>query len=189
MPALPPRGLVAPAGPRPLMFLVRHAMPAQRPEVPPEHWELNAAGHLAAAALARALPPDALLVASEEPKARQTVSPAGRVFTDARFNEVARDEPYDGDFRARRRAYLSGVDHPDWEPRHEVAARVGAGVTFWSARAAGRALVVASHGMALTLWLATAVDLPDPGAFWTDLRLPDLFELDPAARFLHRRSP
>jgi broad specificity phosphatase PhoE len=175
------------------MYLVRHAMPVLRPEIAPEHWELDAAGRLAAAALARVLPPDALLVASEEPKARQTLAPArtvftDAVFTDARFNEVVRDEPSAGDFRARRRAYVSGTDHPGWEPRHQVAARVGAGIAFWSARAAGRPLVVAGHGMALTLWLTTAADLPDPAAFWSDLRLPDLFELDPATRTLHRRT-
>jgi hypothetical protein len=53
MPALPPRGLVAPAGTRALMFLVRHAMPALSPEAAPERWELDSAGRLAASALAR----------------------------------------------------------------------------------------------------------------------------------------
>jgi hypothetical protein len=41
----------------------------------------------------------AWLVASREPKARQTLEPAGTVRTDERFNEVTRDEPYEGDFR------------------------------------------------------------------------------------------
>ena len=93
------------------LFLVRHAMPAFGPDVPAAAWELSSQGWSAARALARALPVEALLVASREPKARQTLEPAGSVQTDERFNEVTRDEPYEGDFRTRRRAYVTGTDH------------------------------------------------------------------------------
>lgn len=85
-----------------MLFLVRHAMPALDPEVPPENWELDAAGRRGAETLKHVIPADAMLVSSQEPKARQTLEPTGHVFTDARFNEVARNEPYRGDFRARR---------------------------------------------------------------------------------------
>src|SRR5689334_2249574 len=87
------------------LFLVRHAMPAFGPVVPAAGWELSSEGWCAARALAPALPVGALLIASREPKARQRLEPAGSVQTDERFNEVSRDEPYEGDFRARRRAY------------------------------------------------------------------------------------
>jgi hypothetical protein len=63
------------------------------------------------------------VVASQEPKARQTLEPAGTVHSDERSNEVTRDEPYEGDFRARRRAYVTGTDHANWEPRGHVVAR------------------------------------------------------------------
>jgi broad specificity phosphatase PhoE len=157
-------------------------MPALDPEAPPERWELDAAGRRGAETLKHVIPPDAMLVSSQEPKARQTLEPTGPVFTDARFNEVARNEPYHGDFRARRRAYLAGADHPGWEPREQVAARFGAGIEHWHLRAATRPLVVATHGMAMTLWLADAIALSDPTDFWDDLRLPDLFEVDLAAQ-------
>ncbi|GAA0903066.1 hypothetical protein Vau01_036940 [Virgisporangium aurantiacum] len=127
-----------------------------------------------------------MLVSCQEPKARQTLEPAGHVFTDARFNEVARNEPYHGDFRARRSAYLAGADHPGWEPREQVAARFDAGISHWHLRAATRPLVVATHGMAMTLWLADAINLADPPGFWDDIRLPDLFEVNLASRTADR---
>lgn len=160
------------------LFLVRHAMPAFGPGLPAAAWKLNSEGWCAARALADALPTGALLVASEETKARQTLEPTGSVHTDARFNEVTRDEPYEGDFRARRRAYMAGTDHPGWEPRNQVAARFTGGLRFWTAQADGRPLVIASHGMAITLWLSATVGLADAGTFWAELRLPDLLSVD-----------
>ena len=38
----------------------------------------------------------------------------------------------------------------------------------------------------MTLWLTTTVALADPGAFWADLRLPDLLTVDVAARQVSR---
>lgn len=168
-----------------MLILVRHAMPAVDPDVPPERWHLSPDGHRAATALAARLPADAVLVASAEPKARQTLG--GGVSIDNRFNEVVRDEPYDGDYRARRRAYVSGTDHPGWEPRDQVVARFAEGVTGWLGRSGPRLLVVATHGMAMTLWLAAGTPgLADPGAFWADLRLPDAFAVDPDTRTAER---
>jgi broad specificity phosphatase PhoE len=166
------------------LFLVRHAMPAVDAQVPPDRWDLDPAGRAAARALA--LPPHAVLVSSTEPKARQTLEPAGPVRTDARFVEVTRDEPFHGDYRARRHSYVDGVDHPGWEPRRLVAARFDAGVSFWLREAGARPLVIATHGMAMTVWLAAAVGLTDPGGFWAGLRLPDLLEVDLAARTWRR---
>jgi broad specificity phosphatase PhoE len=163
-------------------------MPEFGPRVPPERWQLSAEGWRGADSLRRVLPAAALLVASEEPKARQTLEPTGEVLTDRRFNEVWRDEPFDDDFRTRRRAYVTGTDHPGWEPRDEAVARFGAGVRHWRAQAAARPLVIASHGMAMTLWLAAEVGLDDAGAFWTDLRFPDVFTVDVATKAVSRRS-
>jgi broad specificity phosphatase PhoE len=168
------------------LFLVRHAMPVFGPDAPAAAWELSSEGRCDAKVLARALPVGALLVARREPKARQTLEPARSVCTDERFNEVTRDEPYEGDFRARRRAYVTGTDYAGWEPRGQVVARFAEGVRFWTAQADGRPLVIASHGMAMTLWLTTTVSLADPGAFWADLRLPDLLVVDIAGRQVAR---
>jgi len=162
-----------------MLILVRHAMPAFGPDTPPELWELADEGRRAAELLRDVLPPGAVLVAGTEPKMRQTLEPAGLVSTDVRFNEVDRDEPFEGDFRARRRGYLEGDPRPGWERHGDVIGRFDAGVQHWLARAAGQPLVVATGGMAMTLWLTTQ-GLADPGAFWADLRLPDPFEIRPA---------
>jgi broad specificity phosphatase PhoE len=171
---------------RHVLFLVRHAMPAFSPETPPEQWQLDATGQRGAETLRHVIPPDAILVSSQEPKARQTLEPTGHVFTDMRFNEVSRDEPFHGDFRARRRAYVNGADHPGWEPRQQVAERFDAGINFWCTRAHPQPLVIATHGMAMTLWLAAIMGIADPAGFWAGLRLPDVFEVNLATRTVGR---
>jgi broad specificity phosphatase PhoE len=153
-------------------------MPAPSPETPPEQWQLDPAGRRGAETLRHVIPPDAVLVSSMEPKARQTLEPTGQVFTDMRFNEVSRNEPFHGDFRARRRAYITGTDHPGWEPSQQVAARFDAGIKFWHPRADTRPLVIATHGMAMTLWLTAVMNIAHPADFWADLRLPDIIEVN-----------
>ncbi len=123
-------------------------------------------------------------MSSAEPKAHQTLSPAGPVTRDARFNEIERTgEPFDGDFRELRRSYVEGTEHAGWEPRARAAARFDAALTEHLTTAAGRPLVVATHGMVMTVWLSERLGLADPGAFWARLRLPDRIGVD-----LHSRS-
>ena len=158
------------------LILVRHAMPAYHRDVAPESWDLSGEGRAAAAQLV--LPPDAYLVASAEPKAYQTLEPFGLVVRDVRFGEVRRrGEPWDGDYREQRRAYVEGVDHDEWEPRAEVVARFQAAIDDHSARCLRRPLVVGTHGMALTVWLTATAGLTRPGEFWEGLRFPDLIEV------------
>ena len=169
-----------------MLILVRHAMPASGPRTPPHEWLLGDDGHAAARVLADALPVDSHLVASAEPKAWQTLEPSGRVVRDPRFNEIWRTEPWEGNYRQLRRAYVEGVDHCDWEPRVQVAERFGSAIDEHCAIAADRPLVVATHGMAMTVWLTTRIGLPDPGAFWVDLRFPDAHHVDVTAGTITR---
>jgi broad specificity phosphatase PhoE len=170
-----------------VLILVRHAMPAFGPDLPPHEWELSEAGRAAAAALARLLPAGARLVGSNEPKAWQTLEPAGAVVRDPRFNEVSRvGEPWDGEFRELRRGYVTGIDHDGWESRDEVAWRFDAGITEQLAAAGAGALVVASHGMAMTVWLTARIGLADPGGLWAALSFPDAREIDLAAGTIRR---
>lgn len=161
-------------------------MPAYGPDVPPDQWPLSDDGHDEARLLAYTLPADSSLVASAERKAWQTLEPAGHVVHDRRFNEVSRVEPWEGDFRELRRRYVDGVDHPGWEPRAQVVERFGEAVAEHRGMAQGRPLVVAAHGMAMTLWLTACIGLPDPGAFWADLLFPDAHVVDLAARTIVR---
>jgi 2,3-bisphosphoglycerate-dependent phosphoglycerate mutase len=171
------------------LVLVRHAMPAYDESVSPRLWPLAPDGVAAARGLV--LPPGAYLVSSDEVKAWQTLAYASRakvgdpaaldrgpITVDTRFGEVLREgEPWDGPFRELRRSYVDGAEHVGWEPRSAVAARFDEAVTDHLARADGRALVVATHGMAMTIWLAARVDLTDPGAFWAALRFPDVVRI------------
>ena len=165
-----------------MLILVRHAMPALGPETPAHAWELSDAGHAAARQLAGSLPARPYLVASAEPKARQTLEAAGQVVCDERFNEIRRpEEPWEGDHRQVRRAYVGGVDHPGWEPRAQVAERFDGAVDEHLGIAWDRPLVVATHGMAMTVWLAARIGLPDPGGHWAGLRLSDAHRVDLAS--------
>lgn len=165
-----------------MLILVRHAMPDAVPEVAPEHWRLSADGAAAARELVAGLPTGAYLVSSAEPKAWETLSGAGNsVRRDPRFNEVRRTgEPWQGNFRELRRAYVEGAGHPGWEPREQAAERFEAGVAAAREQAAGAPLVVATHGMVMTSWLVVRgwLDPSAAGEFWAQLRFPDCHVLD-----------
>lgn len=150
-------------------------MPEVSAEVSPRDWVLSAAGVAAARRLR--LPEGARLVASDERKAVQTLEaacPGVEVAVDAGFGEVRRPDEWVDDHRARARAYVEGVRHAGWEAHAEVVARFSAAVRR---HAGGEAvLVIGTHGMAATLWLAAAGRVPDPGVFWAELRFPDVME-------------
>ena len=173
-----------------MLLLVRHAMPLIDPAADPAAWPLSAAGVTAARALAGVIPAGALLVASDEPKAGQTLDPDGSrpVRRDRRLGEVRRSEAFSDDFRLARRSYVSGSEITGWEPREQVALRFGAAVRDAAAhaRALSRDAVICSHGLAMTVWLSEAVFLGDPGEFWAQLRFPDLLAVDLAARSMRR---
>jgi len=157
-------------------------MPVHGPDVPARDWHLSPDGRAAARALCARLPAGARLIASSEPKAIQTLEPAERPVTDARFDEIGRIEAYADDFRTARRAYVEGADHADWEPRDDVVRRFAAGVAVHSADH----VVIATHGMAMTLWLTASVGLADPGEFWATLTFPDAYVVDLPGRSLSR---
>ena len=168
------------------VLLVRHAMPDVDPAVPPRHWHLGPTGVAAAAALR--LPPQALLVTSDEHKAAETVRHANgrrmsagarRVLIDARFREVLRPARWHPEHRALARAYVEGAEHDGWEPRPQVIARFTAAITEYAARAHGRPLVVGTHGMAMTCWLAAhRLITGPPGEFWAALTFPQIVEVN-----------
>lgn len=175
------------------LVLLRHAMPLTSPDVLPEQWELGDEGRSGARELAPALPADAYYAASDEPKAYQTAEEiaalrGGTVVRDARLGEVRRPFVWGEDYRRIRREYVEGADHNGWESRAAVVARFTAAVQDHAAAAAAP-LVLASHGMALTVWLVSVLSLPAPGAFWADLRFPDAIAIDLSARTATRLAP
>jgi broad specificity phosphatase PhoE len=167
-----------------VLILVRHAMPAVSADLAPQRWPLTEEGRVAAGALAVTLPAGARLASSTETKAWQTLAAAGSdIRRDSRFDEVGRPgELFDDDVRLRRRRYVEGAEHPGWEPHADAAGRFEAGVTELLSEAAGRPVVVATHGMVLTVWLVRrgAVDTGAAGEFWSALRFPDCLVLGAA---------
>lgn len=173
----------------PELYVVRHAMPVVDPDQHPANWQLSEPGRRAALALGQCLPDDALLVASDEPKAWQTLDPTGNgggVTKDSRLREIRRDEAFSDDFHVARRAYVEGENHVGWENRRAVAARMQAAVDDSRAVAGDRPLVVAGHGMSLTVWITAVLGLSDPGGFWAALRSPDLLAINLAGREIRR---
>jgi broad specificity phosphatase PhoE len=167
------------------LIVVRHAMPVVDASTPPSSWPLSPDGRAAAVRLR--LPSDAYLVASDEPQAHQTLAPFGDVVQDERLGEIRREgEPFDGNFRELRLTYVEGAALPRWESHADAVGRFDAAVADHLARAAGRALVVGSHGMILTVWLTARVGLPTPGPFWSALRFPDAYAVDLDARTADR---
>jgi broad specificity phosphatase PhoE len=159
-------------------------MPEIRRDLPPERWHLDAEGKLAARALAQVLPVRPLLIASPEPKARETAEEllavrGGSLRLDGRLAEARRDGPYGGleDYRRLAAAYVAGTAHPGWEARAALAERIARAVQDGRAAAGRRPLVMVSHGLAITAWLRVEVRLEDPGAFWAALRLPDAWRV------------
>lgn len=165
------------------LLLVRHAMPEVDPATPAERWRLGPDGLAAARRLAPLVRRPAYFVASTEPKAFQTlceVATDTMVVIDAGFAEVRRPHVRSADdYRAAARAYVGGERRDGWEPHEEVAARFEAAVVLHLAAAADRTLVVGTHGLAPTVWLAGRYRLePGPEEFWAGLRFPDLVEVD-----------
>jgi broad specificity phosphatase PhoE len=163
------------------ILLVRHATPVIDPAVPATRWRLGAPGRAAARRLS--LPDDGYFVASDEPKAAETLrcAPGDRaVGTDAGFAEVRRDVSWNPDHNRLARAYVDGVTHHGWEPRAEVADRFDRAITRHAVSAAGRPLVVGTHGMAMTCWLAArGLITGEPGEFWAALGFPGVVAVGP----------
>jgi 2,3-bisphosphoglycerate-dependent phosphoglycerate mutase len=168
------------------LVVVRHAMPELVPEVPSQRWHLGAEGRAAAQALRPLLVGSAYFVASDEPKAVETLQElAGQldVEMDPGFGEVRRPHVWsdDRDYRTTARAYVEGVRHDGWEQHDDVFARFESAVVRHAEIAAAqrRTLVVGTHGLAPTVWLSRRIRLePSPAQFWAGLRFPDLIEVD-----------
>ena len=167
------------------ILLVRHAEPAASPAFEPSVWTLSDSGRNAASQLGPRLPRAGRWVASSERKAYETLLCAAHssvaVTQDSRFDEVRRDEPFDDDFKSRRRAWVEGrldARHSGWESPEDAAERFDVAVREHSTDA--ECLVVGTHGMVLTAWLVHArqqLELSDAGSFWERMNFPDVIQV------------
>jgi broad specificity phosphatase PhoE len=127
------------------------------------------------------------VIASTERKAIETaeaLADARDIAAFEEFREVRKpwfDEA--DDHRAAAARYLAGEALADWEPLAEAAGRFQAGI---DAHRGVEDLVIATHGIVMSAWLTTVADVPDPFRFWSELRMPDTWEVD-LARGRYRR--
>jgi len=80
-------------------------------------------------------------------------------------------------------AYLDGEAVEGWERREDAVARVAA---LKDEGQPQERVIMVSHGVLLTTWLHHEIGLDDPFRFWSDLRVPDAWQLDPEAKSLER---
>jgi len=177
------------------LILVRHAMPIVEPDVPSDQWQLGDEGRAEAWSLRSQLSEPAYFVASDEPKAEQTLrelAGESRVSIDPGFREVRRPHIWSDDYRIVARGYINGICPREWEDHAQVAKRFATAVARHAAIAVaiGRALVIGTHGLAPTVWLTTVMRLsPSPAQFWERLTFPDLVDVDLLHGTATRRRP
>ena len=168
-------------------------MPEIEQGVASKLWGLGDAGREDCVLLAHALPPGITAIwSSEERKARETADVLGLrlglpVQVDARFGEVDRPPVWDRDYREVAAGYLAGAAEPGWEARESVLARFGAAMAAARAASDGVTLVV-SHGMALSMWVASIAVAAgfDIVTWWRELTLPDAWAVVVEAGRLER---
>lgn len=164
------------------VLLIRHAEPLRTAGVPADRWPLSDKGRQDArelgSLLARRILPSVVWT-SPERRANETaevVFPASEATLRHQLREVEKPwyESADEHTQAAAR-YLQGEGVDGWERHEDVIARM-ADLTL-EVRSFERIALV-SHGLLLTTWLTNEGALEDPSTFWSDLGMPDAWELD-----------
>lgn len=178
-----------------LVYLVRHAGVAVRPERPSTEWHLSAVGREAAQSLSQEPHWAGLrgLHTSPEPKAlgtAQRIAAANgqRLLVEPDLREVGRRAWVAEGYSELVRGYLGGTEVGAWEARDSALGRVRRSIDGIAARERGHDVAVVSHGLVLTLYLAALLDLDPSASFelWSRMRFPDLGVIDLPAKSLVR---
>lgn len=177
------------------VLLVRHAEPHIDIERPAAEWALTPRGVASAQRLAAVLMASAptRIVASPERKAVETARILGGALAipvdrDDRLSEQGAEAgQFLTDYAEFRALVRSHFDHPDevvmrQESSHAAGQRFDDVVR--AQLASGDHLVIVSHGRIMSSWLA-AVTGASAWQVWSELRLPDLLEVDLDAGTFH----
>lgn len=152
-------------------------MPIVDRRVSPGNWTLSEKGRRDAETLAGRLdlPGDALVLSSDEVKARQTAETFSKAFAvDPRLREV--DRPWvEDEYERIARRWLRGEDAARWEPQASVVRRMVE--VMGEANTRGSTVCVVSHGLAISALMADLADV-DPVEFWSQLQFPDSVTID-----------
>lgn len=122
---------------------------------------------------------NAIVLTSPERRARETAAlafPLEVAGIREQLSEVRKPWYASADEHANAVAdYLKGDELEGWERREDVITRTA---ELKSDVVSSESLVLVSHGLLLTTWLDHERGLDDPFAFWSDLRMPDAWELN-----------
>lgn len=164
------------------IILIRHAMPEVVQGTSSKFWGLSEAAREDCVMLAHAMPVGLAspVWSSDERKARETAEVLGLrlgldVAIDPRFQEVDRPQVWDRDYREVAEGYLGGTHEPGWESQASVVTRFSAAVA--EAQTGGGDVVVVSHGMAMSLWVASIAGI-DIVPWWRELTFPDAWRVE-----------
>ncbi len=172
------------------IVFIRHAEPLVTDRTSTAQWALSDKGRLDAGELGRRLaerPTPDVVWTSPERKARETaglVAPTLVPNIREELGEVKRSWYSDPDELAGAVAsYLTGGEVEGWERRDVTIDRIRSlepDFRLWERS------VVVSHGILMTTWLDLLIGLDDPFSFWSDLRMPDAWELSLEAKSFER---
>ena len=129
----------------------------------------------------------ALVLTSPERRARDTAAlafPSVVAGIRDQLSEVTKPWYSSGEEQANAAAaYLQGEVLAGWERREEVISRMA---QLKSDFGSSQSIVLVSHGLLLTTWIDHERGLDDPFSFWSDLTMPDAWELNLADKSFDR---
>jgi broad specificity phosphatase PhoE len=164
------------------LLLVRHAEALKSGDTPGAEWPLTEKGRKDASLLGANLagrPSGTIVLTSPERRARETADLAfPLVVANGRdqLSEVVKPWYASADEATNATTkYLQGEVVEGWERREDVIRRIA---QLKSDFGAWESLVLVTHGVFLTTWLDQEIGLEEPFSFWSDLRMPDAWELD-----------
>jgi broad specificity phosphatase PhoE len=159
-------------------------------ETPGGEWPLTEKGRDDASVLGSVLASrsqSSIVWTSPERRARETAAlafPLAAAGVRAELSEVKKPWYESADEHANAVGrYLSGEAVEHWEHRDSVVSRISQLKSDfrWS-----ESLALVSHGLLITTWLHNELGLDDPLSFWSDLRMPDAWELSLDQKSLER---
>jgi broad specificity phosphatase PhoE len=163
------------------VLLVRHAEPLPSGETAGAESPLSEKGRIEASALGSCFAdgPLAVVWTSPERRACETAAlsfPSVAAEVRSQLSEVNKPWYASSDEHADSVAkYLRGEVVAGWEPREAVIDRIAQlKVGFGSFDS----IVLVSHGLLITTWLDHEIGVDDPFSFWSNLRMPDAWELN-----------
>jgi broad specificity phosphatase PhoE len=172
------------------VLLIRHAEPLVVENTPATDRPLTERGRDDAIALGASLggrSPSSTVWTSSERRAGETaalVFPQTEAVVRDQHSEVKKPWYASDDEHASEVAnYLKDDVIEGWERREDVVARIA---RLKSGFGCLENLALVSHGLLITTWLDDEIGLDDPLWFWSNLRMPDAWELDVDDKALQR---